>query len=52
MCDFCLWQRAAGRTPTEDARFEGADDRIREREEQKGLHFIPDDQEKIDELDN
>jgi hypothetical protein len=44
--------KAAGRTPEIDARFEDASDRIREREERKGLHFIPNDQEKIDELDN
>ncbi len=52
LCDFCLWQRAAGHTPIRDARFEVASDFIREREERKGLHFIPDAQEKIDELEN
>jgi len=51
ICDFCLWEKAAGHTPIEDAPMEGVVERIREREEHKGLRFIPDYQEKIDEHD-
>lgn len=52
ICEFCLLLKAAGRTPERDAAFELASDQMRAREERRGLQFIPDDQEKIDELDN